>query len=131
MWKGYDEHSVAPSVRPQCSFASSVRAPLTPLPGPEYTSGTWTRKEWNGKVALVADQVGDSIAFAFSGNRVALFLYKQNGSKKPVGESMPGQLACWVDSDFNDGILIDLWWDRAFAMVEFDLIKEGLPDGDQ
>ena len=131
-WKPYDLDFAAPPVKSHCNFAVSSRAPLLPLSDPSLTTpSAWKRVEWNGKAALVASTPGDKIAFEFDGSQGWLFIWQQNGEKKPPGEPKPGQLACWVDSERANAFVYDLWWDQPFGLSTWRTVREGLSVGRQ
>lgn len=105
----------------------SERRPLTPIA--ESTSPSWQRIDWNGKHALVSNEVGARVSFPFTGTKIGLFLLQTNGKKNT---EFPGKLGCWMDDETDvPKVPVDAWYADDANRAYWHMVKDGVPFAEQ
>lgn len=88
--------------------------------------------DWNGKSALGSSEVGARIAFPFTGTKIAMFLYNNNGQSLPDAPNphAPGKMRCTIDDNTRKPTILDAWYADPAARSTFHMVKEELPFGE-
>ncbi|KAM0749799.1 hypothetical protein T439DRAFT_326695 [Meredithblackwellia eburnea MCA 4105] len=124
IWDRFDSGKLAAPVNPICAFLGSETRPLVHVKS--KTEGKWRREDWNGKSALTSSEVGARAVFEFTGTKVGVFVWKNNGAGNLI---KPGMAGCWIDDEMPKALLVDAYTDEEAAGSKWTLVAEGLPYG--